>query len=119
MSAFPVLKTGAVAQYPSRKGTDYATAVVRFVDGSEQRSRSYASAISMWVIRLDLVDEGELAAVDEFFQEQQGRSGTFTFTDPWDGSVHTNCSLATDELKIALEGPGKGRAQIIIRENRT
>ena len=40
MSAFPKLKTGAVAQYPASRALSQATEVVRFLDGTEQRYRA-------------------------------------------------------------------------------
>ena len=33
MSDFPILKTGAVIQYPAEKATSFSTEVLRFVDG--------------------------------------------------------------------------------------
>jgi hypothetical protein len=119
MSQFPVLKTGAVAQYPSDRASGYSTAVLRFVDGAEQRSRGFAQPLRRWTIRLDLADEGELAAVDAFFAEQQGALGAFSFTDPWDGAVYPDCSIDGDELLVTLEGPERGKSRIVIRENRT
>jgi len=118
MSQFPVLKTGAVMQYPARKDLVFGTEIMRFVDGKEQRTRS-AAALHRWVVGLHLVDEGELAAVDAFFREQQGEAGVFSFTDPWDGTVYDNCSIDSDEFRSVLEGPRRGRAQIVIRENRS
>ena len=119
MSQFPVLRTGAVMQYPAARTTEYATGVWRFVDGKEQRSRSIATPLRRWTIRLHLVDEGELAAVNAFFDEQQGEAGVFSFTDPWDGTVYPNCSIDQDELRTELAGPGSGRLNIVVRENRS
>jgi hypothetical protein len=119
MSQFPALRTGAVLQYPAARAIEYATGVLRFVDGKEQRSRSAAAPLRRWTISLHLVDEGELAALAAFFDEQQGEAGTFSFTDPWDGTVYPNCSIDQDELRTALEGPGSGRSQIVVRENRS
>jgi hypothetical protein len=119
MNLFPVLKTGAVAQYPSQRASIYSTEVLRFVDGLEQRARSFGTSLRRWVIQLDLVDEGELAAIDEFFSAQDGSGGEFSFTDPWDGKVYANCSLENDELKVSLEGPSRGRTRLVVRENRT
>lgn len=119
MSEFPTLRTGAVAQYPMERQTVYATDVMRFIDGEEQRSRSFAGSLRRWVVRLDLVDEGELAAIETLFEEMQGTLGTFAFTDPWDGTVYPNCSLDAGQLRLRLDGPGSGRAAITIRENRS
>jgi hypothetical protein len=115
---FPVLKTGAVAQYPSARTETFSTRALRFVDGAEQRYRLFASPLHRWHIRLDLLDEAELAAIDEFFVANGGRAGVFSFTDPWDGTAYPNCSFDHDELAAEALGPGRGRTVLTIKENR-
>jgi hypothetical protein len=117
MSAFPKLKTGAVTQYPAGRVLEHATEVMRFVDGSEQRYRRRGAAVRRWEIRLDLLDESEIARLKEFFVLEQGRFGSFSFEDPWDGSVHADCSLENDELEIQLLGEARGRLSLVVREN--
>lgn len=116
---FPLLKTGAVAQYPAVKGLDTATEVVRFVDGGEQRYRDFGAALRRWAIRLELLDEAELTAVEEFFTDNQGAFGSFAFTDPWDGTVYPDCSLDQDSLEIVLVGELRGATALSVRENRS
>lgn len=116
---FPLLKTGAVAQYPAVKELAGATEVVRFVDGREQRYRDFGSALRRWVIRLELLDEAELATVEEFFMENQGAFGSFAFTDPWDGTVYPDCSLEQDSLEVVLAGELRGATALAVRENRS
>ena len=60
MPSFPLLKTGAVTQYPAQKSFAYSNYVARFLDGAEQRYRECGGPLSRWLIRLDLVDEAEL-----------------------------------------------------------
>ncbi len=45
---------------------------MRFVDGSEQRYRDSAGTRLEWEIQLSLLDEGELAAIEEFFLAESG-----------------------------------------------
>ncbi len=71
---------------------------MRFLDGSEQRYRDAAGTLHRWVIQLDELDESEMAAFQQFFENVQGRLGSFVFIDPWDGTEYANCSLADDEL---------------------
>jgi len=118
MSTFPRLKTGAVMQYPASRTAHYSTQVFRFVDGSEQRYREYATPIRRWIIRLELLDEEETSRLRQFFISMQGRSGAFEFEDPWDDSVHSNCSLENDELVVEFLGEARGRTALIVRENR-
>jgi hypothetical protein len=118
MGDFPVLKTGAVIQYPAIRAIEYSTRVLRFLDGTEQRFRDYGAPVLRWVIRLDLLDEEEMAKLEDFFRSEQGRTGTFTFTDPWDSTEHPNCSLDNDWIQLRFGGPGRGSTGLVVRKNR-
>jgi phage-related protein len=118
MASFPALKTGAVAQYPSDRTRRFSTQVLRFLDGGEQRFAGFSAPLKRWLIRLELLDESELAGIEDFFVEQGGQAGTFTFTDPWDGTVHTNCSFEVDTMKADYRGRGNGVTSVVVKENR-
>ena len=115
---FPQLKTTAVAQYPATRTIEFRTETLRFVDGTEQRYREWPGALRRWTIRLDALDETELSQVELFVESNHGRSGTFSFTDPWDGTVHANCSLASDDATLQWTGEMRGRTTLTIVENR-
>ena len=117
MATFPKLKTNAIAQYPVSRREQFQNQTVRFVDGSEQRYRDSAGARMQWEIQLSDLDEGELAAVEEFFLASQGAFGSFTFTDPWDGQVYDNCSVAADELTLASVAEMRGSTKLTIVRN--
>ena len=117
MAAFPVLNTGAVAQYPSTRIVEAPVRVLRFVDGSEQRFRSTRAAARRWVVRLSCLSDAELALIESFFTQQQGEAGAFTFTDPWDGTAYGNCSFESNELQAWLAGEDRGAVAVVIREN--
>ena len=119
MATFPTLKTGAVAQYGSSRTRGFSTQVFRFLDGSEQRFQAYGGALRTWTIRLSLLDEAELAALELFFASQGGRAGAFAFTDPWDGTVYGNCSFGDDQLATQYAGPARGAASVTVKENRS
>ena len=119
MSDFPLLKTGAVMQYPARRALSFSTRVLRFVDGSEQRFRQFAAPLRRWVIRLELLDEEELGALEQFFRDRQGAYGEFSFTDPWDGVEYPSCSFDQDEAGWELAGRERGAATLVVRENRS
>ncbi len=74
MATFPVLKTGAVAQYPLGFGVRYSTHAVRFLDGSQQKYALIGTGLRRWTISLDLLDEQELGAVIAFV-EHAGERG--------------------------------------------
>jgi hypothetical protein len=119
MSSFPKLKTGAVAQYPATRTVSYATEVFRFLDGAEQRYRGRGAEMRRWVIRLDLLDETELAALEEFFESMQGAFGSFAFEDPWDGKQYPDCSLEGDEFEAEMQGEMRAKTSLVVRENRS
>jgi phage-related protein len=117
MATFPKLKTTAIAQYPVARRAQFQNQTVRFMDGSEQRYRDSAGTRLQWDIRLSELDEGEMAAVEEFFLASQGAFGSFSFTDPWDGQVYDNCSVAADELALATVAEMRGGTQLTIVRN--
>jgi Conserved hypothetical protein 2217 (DUF2460) len=116
---FPTLKTGAVLQYPAKRTLLFNTDALRFLDGTEQRFRDSPSILHEWTIQLDLLDEAELSELDQFFVSNQGRFGSFSFTDPWDGTIYPNCSLKTDTFGFQLRGEMRGKTTLTVRENRT
>ena len=117
MATFPKLKTNAIAQYPVSRREQFQNQTVRFVDGSEQRYRDSAGARLEWEIQLSQLDEGELAAIEEFFLARQGAFGSFCFTDPWDGHVYDDCSVAADELALVTEGEMRGSTKLTVVRN--
>jgi len=118
MATFPQLKTSAVAQYPATKALRFQNQTLRFLDGSEQRYRDSAGPLHQWVISLNELDENEMAAFEQFFQDNQGRLGSFAFTDPWDGTQYANCSLASDEMDLNSLGEMSGKTSLTVIENR-
>jgi len=92
--------------------------MLRFVDGSSQRYRDYQGPVHQWEIHLDQLDEGEMAALEQFFLENQGRFGSFAFTDPWDGQVYPDCSFASDNLGLSGLSVMRGRTSFRVTENR-
>jgi hypothetical protein len=115
MPAFPVLKTGAVMQYPSSRRIAYSTRVMRFLNGDEQRYREQSVPGKKWVIRLELLDEGELANIEAFFGSMQGQTGSFEFTDPADDTVYPDCSFEEASLEMRSVGVHQGRTSLIVR----
>jgi hypothetical protein len=118
MADFPLLKSGAVLQYPGERQVAVSTRVLAFVDGGEQRFRQRGAALRQWVIRLDLLTEAELKDLENFFRVQAGRQEEFTFLDPWSNTEIANCSLTEDSIEIVLAGLDRGRTTLTIRENR-
>jgi hypothetical protein len=114
MAAFPKLKTGAVAQYPITRELRAQNQTLRFVDGGQQRYRDAKGVRKRWLIQLELLDEGELAAVEEFFLEVQGAYGSFVFVDPWDGQVYEGCRLENDDAAFTSIGEMQSTATLAV-----
>jgi hypothetical protein len=119
MATFPILKTGAIMQYPATATIRFFNRSLRFVDGAEQYYRDYRTPLHEWVIRLDLLDESELKGLEQFFTDQQGQFGSFTFTDPKDNVTYSDCSLVIDDLAFSMNGEKRGKTTVIVRENRS
>ena len=115
MAEFPKLKTGAVAQYPSTREARLRNESVRFLDGTSQRYRDSGAMRRRWVIRLELLDEGELAAIEEFFAAMQGAYTSFTFTDPWDEQDYSDCRLG-DEVAFIAAGEMQGSTILTVMQ---
>lgn len=114
MASFPLLKTGAAAQYPLDYGLRYATQFVRFMDGSQQKFPLYGTGLRRWTLKLDLLSEDELASVTAFV-EQQG-SAPFAYTDPATGAVASSCVISGECLEATLKGEMRGQTTVVIEE---
>jgi hypothetical protein len=117
MPAFPKLKTNAVAQYPAQRTDWRQNQTLRFVDGGMQRYRDCFGTRHRWTIRLDQLDESEMAEMEQFFAASEGRYSSFAFADPWDGTVYPNCSLGSDELDLSWQAEMRGGTVLTITEN--
>ncbi len=71
-----------------------------------------------WAVQLSQLDEAEIAALEQFFEDEQGALGHFAFTDPWDGTNHPNCSLASDTMMLVCAGELQRATGLKIVENR-
>jgi phage-related protein len=118
MLTFPVLKTASAVQYPLQVSESFATEVLQFLAGDEQRYLVGSGALLTWKIQLDLLDESELAAIEAFFVATSGSFESFSFTDPVSGTAYANCFIASDELKEMFTGELRTSATLTIQEGR-
>src|SRR5947209_17370205 len=117
MANFPRLKTNAVMQYPATRTFRFENTILRFVDGSLQCYRAAKDDLRSWPIRLDLLDESELENLQAFFLTNQGRFGSFSFVDPWDGTEYPDCSLDQDSFEFVLLGEMRARTVLVVKQN--
>jgi hypothetical protein len=115
MLRFPALASGAVAQYPAACVRDCRTRILQYTDGSEQRYAEVGGPLLRWHIRLDRLTEEEADNLMRFLAEARGRAGAFSFTDPWTGIEHENCTLEHDRAVVEFEDNARARAAITIR----
>lgn len=116
MNSFPKLKSGAIMQWPAGRTLSFSTEVLEFVNGSEQRFRHFSHPMRRWIVQLDELDEEDLTAMEAFFAQQQGQVGTFSFTDPWDGTEYAECQFDHSDVMVDYRSVLGGSAKVIIRE---
>ena len=85
-----------VAQYPFDRTSAIPVESHTFLNFSRQVYRDLAAPKKTWTIALNILDAGEVEVLKAFFEQQQGQTGVFSFTDPWDGTTHATCSFADD-----------------------
>jgi len=116
MSVFPLLSSGAVSQYPTGYTSGQGVQAIRFLDGSDQRYLNQGRMLRQWTIRLDLLNEAEVAQIEAFFIEQQGDYSIFSFPDPISGTSVPNCRLASPGLVSAYVGPDVSSVSLVVIE---
>jgi hypothetical protein len=119
MARFPLLKTGAVAQYPLEERLAFRNELLWFVDGSRQAYRGAGEALKRWVIRLELLEPSEARTLEEFYMEHKGGFGVFSFVDPVDQQEYPNCSFDQQECTWEFSGERRGAGVLIVRQNRS
>lgn len=98
MATFPLLSTGAVTQYPAPLTSGQAVQVIRFLDAADQRYVTQPAMLRQWEIRIDLLTDGEIQQIEEFFTLQSGDYSSFTFPDPFTGTEVVNCRFGAPAL---------------------
>lgn len=116
MATFPLLSSGAVAQYPLASTQGQAVQVIRFLDGSDQRYLTQGAVLRQWQIRLDLLNDAEIAQLEGFFVEQSGDYSPFVFPDPISGSNIPNCRIAAPGLMSAYVGVNAASTSFLVIE---
>lgn len=116
--SFPRLKTGALTQYPTAQELTRPVETVRFLDMGRQAYGDSRDSLRRWRLRLNLLDESELATVVEFFAAMRGSLGRFDFEDPATGGVVANCRFDEDELTLTSSDELNGKTVLTVRESR-
>lgn len=115
MLEFPRLKTGVNGQHPLTCEILAEARVFRFLGGREQRFLAKKPR-RRWTVRLELLDEEEAWAIEEFARKHFETAEPFRFTDPLTGVAYWPCFLAGREFRSAAEGPLKRQATLVVAE---
>ena len=115
-ATFPLLNSGAVAQYPTAVVTGQNVQAIRFLDGSDQRYLQQGRQLRSWQIKLTLLNEEEIARLEAFFVAQQGDYAPFSFPDPFSGAVVTNCRLGAPGMESTYVGVDTGEMTLWVIE---
>ncbi|MBI4904155.1 MAG: DUF2460 domain-containing protein [Acidobacteria bacterium] len=114
MADFPLLNSGAKAQYPLRQTIKFETHVMKFVDGGEQRFRQHRGAEKEWELQLSALGSDEARRLSAFVDEQAGRQGEFPFQDPQSGVVAAS-HLTDDSLQVMQTDDEKHVLQVSVK----
>jgi hypothetical protein len=82
MSVFPQLSSGAIAQFPIRRVTEYRTIINESMDGSEIVVQDVDFEQRRWTLSYDQLTDTEWQAIEDLFVAVNGRLGTFVFLEP-------------------------------------
>ena len=111
---FPLLKSGAITQYPLERAVRFSTQAVQFLDGSQQKFRLYGAGLRRWVLNLNLLDEKEVGDLITFMDAQG--SAVFGFTDPVSGETANKCVIAGQRFEAGMTGELEGELSVVIEE---
>ncbi len=118
MLTFPTLKTGSAVQYPFTVSDSFATEVLHFLAGDEQRYLTTSGALRSWRVTLDQLDETELESIEAFFVAASGSYATFAFVDPSSGTSYPNCFIAEDSLYETFSAELRASSSFLIQQGR-
>ena len=117
MANFPLLSTGAIAQYPLTRSTSFAAETILFLDGSGQRCPTRGKRLRWWTLSLSQLNEAELFELEQFFDSVQANFGAFTFIDPYTGESVPNCRLNNPTVITQYLAVGYGNSTVWIEES--
>ena len=82
MQYFPQLATGSVGQFPIKKRRILRTVVSASPSGAEVKWRDAQAARVEWEFTFKGMSDTERQTLEDFFEQMQGRLGSFVFLDP-------------------------------------
>jgi hypothetical protein len=84
MLYYPQLTTGAISQFPVRRGTNMRTVANQLPSGFAIRMADTGAQKVQWQLQYSDLTDGERASIESLFEASEGQLNTFTFLDPMD-----------------------------------
>jgi hypothetical protein len=84
MLYYPQLSTGAVSQFPVRRGTNMRTVANQLPSGFTIRMADTGAQKVQWRLVYSDLTDGERSSIESLFEAAEGQLNTFTFLDPTD-----------------------------------
>ena len=82
MLIYPQLATGALSQFPIRKGRKQRTVVNTASDGTSVKLADPNGGMTQWELSYENLSDSELSALEGFFAAAEGSLNGFVFLDP-------------------------------------
>lgn len=82
MTVFPQLSSGAIAQFPIERTSEFRTIVNESLDGTRVLVEDVAFGQRTWLLPYSELTDAEWQAIEDLFNQMEGRLGTFQFLEP-------------------------------------
>jgi len=115
MSVWPLLRSGAKVQMPVRRRTGRKYSEVEFWGGGKQSYEKEREAPQEWILHYRGLREDELSALLAFCDEQARQESYFSFEDPVNGQVVSDCRVIPGSVEVSLTDRTGGEAIVGIR----
>ena len=116
MLTFPLLGSGAVAQYPLPLSYTTPVEIIRFIDGTDQRFVARGKTLRTWRIESSFLNEDEIYQLELFFESVEGQYSLFSFPDPYSSELVPNCRLGENSLTTDYVGVDLASASLWVVE---
>lgn len=123
-TSYPTFAGGITTQLPFIQNTRYLTAKNNLECGIQHAYAFYGAGLTGyptrglygWTLNYSVFTDAEIVTLEAFFALQQGRLGTFSFTDPKDGTTYTKVRFDQDSLEIKYQSPNIAQVQVKLAE---
>jgi hypothetical protein len=108
LSAYPTLSAGVSLMLPWNQGDNYQTDVNDSPSGMRYAYPWFGGGLAsfptrglrQWQLSYPMLQDSDLALIEQFFIGVNGQTQSFSFTDPDDGTTYANCRFGQDDLTI-------------------